>query len=88
MTDERAERAALIQFATKIIEAGRDGDVGVEDVHEWATEAGLLIPEQRVVPCDDGEACVCAEYTDEGDTVTCYRLCAALLRAGTPEGET
>ncbi len=68
----RAERERLLAFAHRCIEVAREGsDVDGGDVQAWAIEAQLLVPEQRTTHC--GEACRCAEFTDEGAPFTCYR---------------
>lgn len=49
---------------------GLDGD----ELQEWGVAAGVFVESRLVVPCGDGERCICAEYWDRGETATCYRI--------------
>lgn len=43
------------------------------ELQETAFRFGVLVADQRTVPCSP-DACGCAEYCDDGEVVTCYRL--------------
>lgn len=74
-----AERDRLLAFAADTLRNFWESSLEGDELQELGVKHGLLIPEERTVPC--GEICTCAEYADEGDTLACYRYSPALLAA-------
>lgn len=57
-------------FALEMLSYFPDGAPDGGDLQDAAVRHGLLVVEDRTIPC--GEHCACADYYDEGEVAECH----------------